>query len=175
MGCYLHRKCSAVLTGWATVNAGTVSAPIRPIRAGMTSACRYTHQDTVRSPGRLWRRLAGSRQVRRQVILFTGCYSASAPARIDGGNGRRPISFGIGAEPRHQEHRRAQHQRAIEASGWRSMVRKSIALLVPQPGQKTLSHGVPASTPPGLWATTCTYSSPVPQWSRSRSLSCRGC
>jgi hypothetical protein len=32
-----------------------------------------------------------------------------------------------------------------EASGWRSTVRRSIALLVPQPGQKTSSHGVPAT------------------------------
>jgi hypothetical protein len=31
-------------------------------------------------------------------------------------------------------------------AGWRSTVRKSIALLVPQPGQKTASHGVPASS-----------------------------
>jgi hypothetical protein len=33
---------------------------------------------------------------------------------------------------------------ATEASGWRSTFRRSIARLVPQPGQNTSSHGVPA-------------------------------
>jgi hypothetical protein len=33
-----------------------------------------------------------------------------------------------------------------EASGWRSTVRRSMARLVTQPGQKTSSHGVPATS-----------------------------
>jgi hypothetical protein len=33
---------------------------------------------------------------------------------------------------------------ATEARGWRSTFRRSIARLVPQPGQNTSSHGVPA-------------------------------
>jgi hypothetical protein len=33
-----------------------------------------------------------------------------------------------------------------EANGWRSIVRRSIARLVPHPGQNTSSHGVPASS-----------------------------
>jgi hypothetical protein len=33
-----------------------------------------------------------------------------------------------------------------DASGWRSTVRRSIARLVPHPGQNTSSHGVPASS-----------------------------
>jgi len=61
-------------------------------------------------------------------------------ARRAGGRANSPISFGIGAEPGHQEHRRPSIRLPIDASGWRSMV-----LLVPQPGQNTSSEGVPAS------------------------------
>jgi hypothetical protein len=40
-----------------------------------------------------------------------------------------------------------------EANGWRSIVRRSIARLVPQPGQKTSSQGAPAiSAWRGSWA-----------------------
>jgi hypothetical protein len=52
----------------------------------------------------------------------------------------------MGAEPGHQEHRRPSTSVPTEASGWRSSVRRSIARLVPQPGQKTSSHGVPATS-----------------------------
>jgi hypothetical protein len=53
--------------------------------------------------------------------------------RLAGGNANNPISFGIGAKPGHHEHLKP------SASGSRSMVLRSIALLVPQPGQKTSS------------------------------------
>jgi hypothetical protein len=52
----------------------------------------------------------------------------------------------MGAEPGHQEHRRPSTSVPTEASGWRSTVRRSIARLVPQPGQKTSSQGVPATS-----------------------------
>jgi hypothetical protein len=64
--------------------------------------------------------------------------------RLAGGRAYNPSSFGIGAEPGHQENRRPRTSVPTEASGWRSTVRRSIARLVPQPGQKTSSHGVPA-------------------------------
>jgi len=53
--------------------------------------------------------------------------------------------LGIGADSGHHEHRSPSTGVAIDASGWRPMVRRSIARLVPQPGQNTSSHGVPAS------------------------------
>jgi hypothetical protein len=43
---------------------------------------------------------------------------------------------------------------ATEARGWRSTFRRSIARLVPQPGQNTSSHGSPRSARPGSSATT---------------------
>jgi hypothetical protein len=52
----------------------------------------------------------------------------------------------MGAEPGHHEHRRPSTSVPTAASGWRSRVRRSIARLVPQPGQKTSSHGVPVSS-----------------------------
>jgi hypothetical protein len=63
---------------------------------------------------------------------------------VAGGNAYSPSNFGIGADPGHHEHRRPSTNVPTEASGWRSTVRKSIARLVPQSGQKTSSHGVPA-------------------------------
>jgi hypothetical protein len=54
--------------------------------------------------------------------------------------------LGIDADPGHREYRRPNTSVPTEVSGWRSTVRKSIARLVPHPGQKTSSHGVP---PPG--------------------------
>jgi hypothetical protein len=59
--------------------------------------------------------------------------------RLAGGSANSPINFGIGADPGH-------HEPASPAPGCRSTVRRSIALLVPQPGQNTSSHGVPASS-----------------------------
>jgi hypothetical protein len=52
----------------------------------------------------------------------------------------------MGAVPGHQEHRRPSTSVPAEASGWRSTVRRSIAQLVPHPGLKTSSHGVPATS-----------------------------
>jgi hypothetical protein len=66
-------------------------------------------------------------------------------ARLAGGRTDSPISFGIGADPGHHEHRRPSTSVPTEASGWRSTVRRSMAVLVRQPGQNTSSHGVPAS------------------------------
>jgi hypothetical protein len=51
-----------------------------------------------------------------------------------------------GADPGHQEQRSPSTKVPTEANGWRSMVLRSIARLVPQPGQKTSSQGVPASS-----------------------------
>ncbi len=45
----------------------------------------------------------------------------------------------------HHEHRKPSTSVPTEASGWRSIVRRSMARLVPQPGQKTSSQGLPAS------------------------------
>jgi hypothetical protein len=61
-----------------------------------------------------------------------------------GGSACNPSSFGIGADPGHREHRSPSTRVPTEANGCRSTVRKSIARLVPQPGQKTSSQGVPA-------------------------------
>jgi hypothetical protein len=61
--------------------------------------------------------------------------------RLAGGRANRPISFGIGAEPGHHEHRKPSTSVPMEASGWRSTVLTSIALQVRQPGQKTLGAG----------------------------------
>jgi hypothetical protein len=60
--------------------------------------------------------------------------------------GRRPSYLGIGADPGHLEHHNPSTRVPTEASGWRSMVRRSIARLVLQPGQKTSSQTVPASS-----------------------------
>jgi hypothetical protein len=67
----------------------------------------------------------------------------AAPA---GGRAYNPSNFGIGADPGHQEQRSPSTKVPTEANGWRSMVLRSIARLVPQPGQKTSSQGVPASS-----------------------------
>jgi hypothetical protein len=77
----------------------------------------------------------------RHVFAFTLETDALAPSR----RAKSLSSFGIGAEPGHQEHRRPSTSVPTEARGWRSTVRRSIARLVPQPGQKTSSHGVPAT------------------------------
>jgi hypothetical protein len=63
-----------------------------------------------------------------------------------GGSANSPSSLGIGANPGHHEHLRPSTSVPTEASGWRSSVRRSIARLVPQPGQKTSSQGVPPSS-----------------------------
>jgi hypothetical protein len=52
--------------------------------------------------------------------------------------------LGIGADSGHHEHRSPSTRVATDARGWRSTFRRSIARLVPQPGQNTSSHGVPA-------------------------------
>jgi hypothetical protein len=44
-----------------------------------------------------------------------------------GGGAYSPSSFGIGADPGHREHRRPSTNVPTDASGWRSMVRRSIA------------------------------------------------
>jgi hypothetical protein len=49
--------------------------------------------------------------------------------RLAGGRAYNPSSFGIGAEPGHQENRRPRTSVPTEASGWRSTVRRSIARL----------------------------------------------
>jgi hypothetical protein len=61
-------------------------------------------------------------------------------ARFAGGNVYKPSSFGIGADPGHQEQRRSSTKVPTEASGWRSMVRRSIARLVPRLYPETLSR-----------------------------------
>jgi hypothetical protein len=48
----------------------------------------------------------------------------------------------MGADPGHHEHRSPSTIVPTEASGCRSTVRRSIARLVPQPGQKTSSQSV---------------------------------
>jgi hypothetical protein len=56
------------------------------------------------------------------------------------------------------------------------MMRKSIALLVPQPSSASRIEGDHSTSTRVLWAyVTCTYSSPIRPRSRNRSLSCRGC
>jgi hypothetical protein len=61
-----------------------------------------------------------------------------------GGTECRPRILGIGADSGHHEHRSPRTRVATEARGWRSTFRRSIARLVPQPGQNTSSQGVPA-------------------------------
>jgi hypothetical protein len=56
------------------------------------------------------------------------------------------VILGIGAEPGHHEHRSPSTSEPTDASGWRSIVRMSIARLDRQPGQCTSSHGMPAIT-----------------------------
>jgi len=50
----------------------------------------------------------------------------------------------MGADSGHHEHRSPSTRAATDARGWRPTFRRSIARLVPQPGQNTSSHGVPA-------------------------------
>jgi hypothetical protein len=64
----------------------------------------------------------------------------------DGGGVYTPGSFGIGADPGHHEHRSPSTRVTTEANGSRSMARRSIARLVPQPEQNTSSQGVSASS-----------------------------
>jgi hypothetical protein len=86
-----------------------------------------------------------ARKIYRAVCLSCRQTSSKSDAwRVAGGSVDRPSSFGIGADPGHHEHRRPSTNVPTEASGWRSTVRKSTARLVPQSGQKTSSHGVPA-------------------------------
>jgi hypothetical protein len=82
------------------------------------------------------------------VFFLTSMSQLAAPLAVAGAGGRacNPSSFGIGADPGHHEHRSPSTIVPNEASGWRSTVRRSMARLVPQPGQKTSSHGVPASS-----------------------------
>jgi hypothetical protein len=76
----------------------------------------------------------------------TQTYHACAlPMPCAGGKAYSPSSLGMGANPGHHEHRRPSTRVPTEARGWRSRVRRSIARLVPHPGQKTSSQGVPAS------------------------------
>ena len=77
------------------------------------------------------------------IAAVTATHQADC-ARLAGGREDSPSSLGIGAEPGHQEHRRPSTSVPTEASGWRSTVRRSMALVVPQPGQNTSSHGMPA-------------------------------
>ncbi len=71
---------------------------------------------------------------------------AAARSRAEGGNGVSPEMTGIGAEPGHQEHLRPSTRLRTEASGWRSMVRISIAWLVLHPRTNASSQGAPAIT-----------------------------
>jgi hypothetical protein len=83
---------------------------------------------------------------RGRRLLYQRVTDAQSAAPRVGGSANNPSSFGIGAEPGHQEHRSPSTSVPTEASGCRSTVRRSIARLVPQPGQKTSSQGVPASS-----------------------------
>ena len=69
--------------------------------------------------------------------LFIGWPRPSPQA---GANAIRRI-LGIGAVSGHHEHRSPSTNVATDARGWRSTLRRSIARLVPQPGQNTSSHG----------------------------------
>jgi hypothetical protein len=62
-----------------------------------------------------------------------------------GGTASRPRILGIGAVSGHHEHRSPRTRVATDARGWRSTFRRSIARLVPRPGQNTSSQGLPAS------------------------------
>jgi hypothetical protein len=99
------------------------------------------HPGVPRYPTSIHGRAIARRRSRPNFLLVL---SVSATAerlhratswRRAGGSAYRPSSFGIGAEPRHQEHRRPSTSVPTDASGWRSTVRRSIARLVPQPGQ----------------------------------------
>jgi hypothetical protein len=68
-----------------------------------------------------------------------------AAAFAAGGRAYSPRILGIGADSGHHEHRSPSTRVATDARGWRSTLRRSIARLVPQPGQNTSSHGVPAA------------------------------
>jgi hypothetical protein len=96
----------------------------RPRRAAAPSAAEFVHKFRMPTqPCRITGSTsppspqAGARAIRG--------YSVSAPALVP----RAP-------SPRTRV--------ATEARGWRSTFRRSIARLVPQPGQNTSSHGVPA-------------------------------
>jgi hypothetical protein len=60
------------------------------------------------------------------------------------------LIIGIGAETGHHEHRSSSTKLPTDASGWRSIVRISIAPLIWQPGQYTSSHGMPATIAPRI-------------------------
>jgi hypothetical protein len=60
-----------------------------------------------------------------------------------GGSACKPRILGMGADSGRHEHRSPSTRVATKAGGWRSTFRRSIARLVPQPGQNTSSHGVP--------------------------------
>jgi hypothetical protein len=95
-------------------------------------------------------------------------------ARFAGGKALSPSSFGIGADSGHQEHRRPSTIVPTEASGWRSTVRRSIARLVPQPGQKISSHGVPATRAARIVGDH-SMSRPVAKRRFQRSMTSSGC
>jgi len=72
------------------------------------------------------------------------CHRFDAAAFAEGGRACSPRILGIGADSGHHEHRSPSTSVATDARGWRSTLRRSTARLVPQPGQNTSSHGVPA-------------------------------
>src|SRR5271170_4953415 len=81
------------------------------------------------------------------VPLITANDVAADPKRrafAAGGRECNPRILGIGAEPGHHEQRRPRTRVPTEASGCRSTAWRSMARLVPQPGQCTSSHGMPA-------------------------------
>jgi hypothetical protein len=57
------------------------------------------------------------------------------PGALPAREGVQPSSFGIGAEPGRRERRKP--RAIVPTEGKRATVLRSIALLVPQPGQKT--------------------------------------
>jgi hypothetical protein len=77
--------------------------------------------------------------------------------------------LGIGADSGHHEQRSPSTSVATDARGWRSTFRRSIARLLPQPGQNTSSHGVPAIRAARI-AGDHSMSRPSASWSFQRCL-----
>jgi hypothetical protein len=60
---------------------------------------------------------------REDNVNWTRRVKQSLPGRGSCGDAYKPSSFGIGADPGHQEHRSPSTSVPTEASGWRSTVR----------------------------------------------------
>jgi hypothetical protein len=120
---------------------------LQPFRANLNIGMSQRAEKPPMSPQREaspQRATAAARRRVRWPGLPRPGHRFDAAAFATGGIACSPSILGIGAVSGHHEHRSPSTNVATDARGWRSTLRRSIAWLVPQPGQNTSSHGVPA-------------------------------